>query len=93
MTLFLRKLGLSDYYIIKIFALVGDAAIGLTEDDPYWLLDEFQGMRFDTADKIADTMGIAKNSPFRIRAAVRHGLALYVNRGNTFVPAREFSSR
>ena len=47
-------------------------------------------MRFDTADKIADTMGIAKNSPFRIRAAVRHGLALYVNRGNTFVPAREF---
>ncbi len=89
-TLFLRKLGLSDYYIIKIFALVGDAAIGLTEDDPYWLLDEFQGMRFDTADKIADTMGIAKNSPFRIRAAVRHGLALYVNRGNTFVPAREF---
>ena len=90
MTLFLRKLGLSDYYIIKIFALVGDAAIGLTEDDPYWLLDEFQGMRFDTADKIADTMGIAKNSPFRIRAAVRHGLALYVNRGNTFVPAREF---
>lgn len=89
-TSFLRNLGLSDYYIIKIFALVGDAAIGLTEDDPYWLLEEFQGMRFETADKIADAMEIEKDSPLRIRAAVRHGLALYVSRGNTFVPAQEF---
>ncbi len=86
----MRNLGLSDYYIIKIFALVGDAAIGLTEDDPYWLLEEFQGMRFETADKIADAMEIEKDSPLRIRAAVRHGLALYVSRGNTFVPAQEF---
>ena len=88
--LFLRSLGLSNYYIIKIYALVGDAAIALTEDDPYWLLDEFAGMRFETADKIAKILGVEEDSPFRIRAAVKHGLALYVNRGNTFVPAAEF---
>lgn len=50
-TLFLRGLGFSDYYIIKIFALVGEAAIALTEDNPYWLLDEFPAMKFDKADK------------------------------------------
>ena len=32
MTLFLRGLGFSNYYIIKIFNLVGDAAIALTEE-------------------------------------------------------------
>lgn len=89
-TLFLRELGLSNYYIIKMFALVGDAAIGLTEDDPYWLLDEFPGMRFETADKIAAAMGIEENSPYRIKAAVKHGLAMHVRRGNTFVPEKEF---
>ena len=83
-TLFLRELGLSNYYIIKIFALVGDAAIGLTEDDPYWLLDEFPGMRFNTRSSVEE------NSPYRIKAAVKHGLALHVSRGNTFVPEKEF---
>ena len=46
-TLFLRNLGFSNYYIIKIYALVGDAAVALTQDNPYWLLDEFPRMRFD----------------------------------------------
>lgn len=89
-TLFLRKLGFSNYFIIKIFALVGDAAIALTEDNPYWLLDEFSGMKFDTADKAASLMGVKQDSFFRIEAAVKHGLSAYVSRGHTFVLAREF---
>lgn len=89
-TLFLRKLGFSNYYIIKIFSLVGDAAVALTEDNPYWLLDEFQGMRFETADKAAEALGVEKNSFFRIEAAIKHGLSAYIGRGHTFAPAREF---
>ena len=87
--LFLRQLGFSNYYIIKIFALVGDAAIALTEDNPYWLLDEFPYMKFETADKAAFSVGVERNSFFRIEAAIKHGLSSYINRGNTFVPARE----
>lgn len=89
-TLFLRKLGFSNYYIIKIFALVGDAAIALTEDDPYWLLEEFPAMKFALADKAAFAMGVEKDSLFRIRAGIKHGLASYISRGHTFVPARDF---
>lgn len=88
--LFLRQLGFSNYYIIKIFALVGDAAIALTEDNPYWLLDEFPNMKFETADKAAFSVGVERNSFFRIEAAIKHGLSSYINRGHTFVPAREF---
>lgn len=89
-TLFLRKLGFSNYFIIKIFALVGDAAIGLTEDNPYWLLDEFPKMRFDTTDKAAYSLGMERDNIFRIEAAIKHGLSSYMSRGHTFVLAREF---
>ncbi|MBS6800084.1 MAG: AAA family ATPase [Firmicutes bacterium] len=92
-TLFLRGLGFSDYYIIKIFALVGEAAIALTEDNPYWLLDEFPAMKFDKADKAAKAMGIEEDSSYRIEAAIRHGLSVYVAGGNTFVAAREFCAQ
>ena len=51
--MFLRNLGFTNYYIIKIFDLVGDAAIGLTEDNPYWLLEEFPRMGFEKVDQKA----------------------------------------
>lgn len=92
-TLFLRNLGFSNYYIIKIFALVGDAAIGLTEDNPYWLLEEFPMMRFARADEAANIIGLEKDSLYRIQAAIKHGLSSYIGRGHTFVPAREFCSQ
>ena len=92
-TLFLRKLGLSNYYIIKIYALVGDAAIALTEDNPYWLLEEFPSMRFAKVDEVASAVGVEKNSFYRIQAAIKHGLAAYISNGHTFVPAREFCTQ
>ncbi len=92
-TLFLRKLGLSDYYIIKIFSLVGDAAIALTEDNPYWLLEEFPAMRFAKVDEVASALGVEKDSFYRLQAAIKHGLAAYISNGHTFVPAREFCTQ
>lgn len=89
-TLFLRKLGFSNYYIIKIFALVGDAAIALTEDNPYWLLEEFPAMRFAKVDEAAAILGMEGDNPYRIKAAITHGMAGYISNGHTFVPAREF---
>lgn len=70
--------------------MVGDAAVALTQDNPYWLLDEFPRMRFDAADRAAYLMGMEKDSFFRIEAAIKHRLSAHINRGHTFVPAREF---
>ena len=92
-TLFLRNLGLSDYYIIKIYALVGDAAIALTEDNPYWLLEEFPAMRFAKVDEVATALGMQKDSFYRLEAAIKHGMAAYISNGHTFVPAREFCTQ
>lgn len=90
-TLFLRGLGFSNYYIIKIYALVGEAAIALTEDNPYWLLDEFPNMRFATVDKAAESLGLAGDSVFRLEAAIKHNLAAYTGRGHTYAPVQELA--
>ena len=88
-TLFLRNLGFTNYYIIKIFDLVGDAAIGLTEDNPYWLLEEFPRMGFEKVDQVARKLGVSPDSHGRLEAAVSYGLRAYSAEGHTFAPLDE----
>ena len=92
-TLFLRGLGFSNYYIIKIFNLVGEAAIALTEDNPYWLLDEFSHMGFKKIDEAAEKLGIEKDSEYRIQSGIRFGLRSYVAEGHSFAPVNELCER
>ena len=92
-TWFLRELGLSDYYIIKIYALVGNNAVGMTKTDPYWLLDEFSRMGFKNVDGMAQKLGIGQNDPRRLKACVRFALASYVSEGHTFAPLEELRDR
>lgn len=87
-TLFLRELGFSNYYIIKIFDLVGEAAIALTEDNPYWLLDEFSHMGFNKIDAAAAKLGVSRESEYRICSGIRYGLATYTANGHTYAPLK-----
>ena len=89
-TWFLRNLGFSNYYIIKIYDLIGDAAIGLTEDNPYWLLEEFPRLGFDRVDGVARKLGVSPDSHLRLEAAVAYGLRSYASEGHAFAPLDEF---
>ena len=88
-TLFLRNLGFSNYYIIKIFDLVGESAIALTEDNPYWLLDEFPRMGFHKVDEAAEKLGVSRESEYRIESGIRFGLKSYVAEGHSFAPVQQ----
>ena len=88
-TLFLRDLGFSDYYIIKIFDLVGEAAISLTEDNPYWLLDEFPRMGFHRIDEAANRLGVSRDSEYRISSGIRFCMCGYISEGHSFAPMEE----
>ena len=92
-TLFLRNLGFSNYYIIKIFNLVGEAAVALTEDNPYWLLDEFSHMGFKKIDEAAEKLGVEKDSEYRVQSGIRFGLRSYVAEGHSFAPVSELCDR
>lgn len=92
-TLFLRSLGFSNYYIIKIFDLVGESAVTLTEDNPYWLLDEFPHMGFARVDEAARTLGIDEDNRYRIEAAVALCMRYYTGEGHTFAPYKELCEK
>ena len=92
-TLFLRGLGFSNYYIIKIFNLVGEAAVALTEDNPYWLLDEFSHMGFKKIDEAAEKLGVSKDSEYRVQSGIRFGLRSYVAEGHSYAPVSELCEK
>ena len=91
-TLFLRSLGLSNYYIIKIFDFAGDGAIGLTEDNPYWLLEEFPRMGFAKVDAMAKSLGFSSENRYRVEAAVAIIMKKYASEGHTYALYRDLCS-
>ena len=89
--LFFRSLGFSNYYIIKIYDLVGDAAIALTQDNAFWLLEEFPRLGFAQADETAQRLGMEQDSPYRVQAAVEYAMHAYLAEGHAFAPMEELS--
>jgi len=83
-TLFLRSIGLSNYYIVKIFDLVGESAIGLTEDNPYWLLEEFPRMGFAKVDAVAKSLGFGDENRYRVEAGIAILMKKYASEGHSF---------
>ncbi|MCI8608779.1 MAG: AAA family ATPase [Firmicutes bacterium] len=88
-TLFFRRLGFSNYYIIKIFNLVGEASVALTEDNPYWLLEEFPRMGFHKVDEAACQLGVSRESEYRIGSGIRFCLRSYAAEGHSYAPVGE----
>lgn len=73
--MFLQSHGISTLFAVRIFKEYGDNAIGYVTDDPYRLANDFYGIGFFSADKVALSIGLEKDSPRRVMAAVKHVLA------------------
>ena len=72
---------------IKIFNFYGDKTETILKNNPYRMTEEVDGIGFLTADKIAQNMGIAPTSAFRIRAGLFHVLRENSEKnGNTYIP-------
>ena len=77
---------------VKIYnAYKGNVQRVLTKN-PYKLIDDIDGIGFATADKIAQSMGIASDSEFRIRAGVVYYLKESAEKlGNTFLYTKDLN--
>jgi len=73
--LFLQGHGISTLFAVRIFKKYGQRAIAIVNENPYRLANDFYGIGFFSADKVALSLGIEKNAPVRIFAAIRHILA------------------
>ncbi len=65
--------GITPNLLIRIYNHFENDAVKVVSDDPY-RLTEVRGIGFKTADRLAMAMGMAPDSPNRIRAAVVHVL-------------------
>lgn len=87
--LFLQAHGISVAQAVKIYKRYGDAAVAILRDNPYRLAEDIVGIAFRTADKIAMSLGIARDSPKRAQAGLFYTLERAATEGHVFLPQPE----
>ncbi len=84
--LFLQGHGVTSAYAVKIFKAYGQAAIATVRANPYRLARDIYGIGFKTADRIAQNLGIPKDSPLRAQAGIIHALHALADEGHVYAP-------
>jgi exodeoxyribonuclease V alpha subunit len=92
MMVFLQGIGVSLGYALKIYRAYQQDAITVVKENPYRLADEILGIGFKIADQIAQNMGIATDSPYRIRCGIRYQLNEMSNDGHVYALEPEFTA-
>lgn len=91
--LFLQTYGITTTYAIKIYKIYGANTIPLIKENPYRLAREVTGIGFKTADRIARSMGIEHDSPYRVAAGTQYVLSQAASDGHTYLPKEELIRR
>ena len=90
--LFLQQYDIGPSLSIKIFDKYGENVQSILSKNPYRLVDEIEGIGFRTADRIAMSLGLDKDSPFRTAAGIRFLLNEAQNSsGHCFLPREELT--
>jgi len=84
--IFLQNYGITLAYVIKIYKKYKSQTITKIKENPYRLADDIVGIGFKIADRLAQNMGIAIDSPNRIKAGVKYTLNQASNNGHVYLP-------
>jgi exodeoxyribonuclease V alpha subunit len=87
--IFLQSHNVSTSHAVRIFKTYGDASIDVVRSDPYRLARDIHGIGFLTADKIAKELGMAQDSPQRVRAGITYTLSQMADDGHVYAPRGE----
>ncbi len=77
--------GIGQGMVNKIYGKYGQDSVRVVKENPYLLSDELWGVGFKKADAIAQTVGIAPNSPYRVEAALNYLLAEAGSEGHVYL--------
>src|SRR2546428_2664469 len=84
--LFLHSHGVSTSRAVRIFKTYGERAIETVRNNPYVLAKDIHGIGFATADRIAQKVGIPRDSLNRARAGIDHVLLEATSDGHCALP-------
>jgi len=85
--IFLQGVGVSTSLAVRIYKKYGDESISVVRSEPYRLASDVWGIGFKTADAIAAAVGIARDSPERIKAGLAYTLSEAADDGHCYLPA------
>jgi exodeoxyribonuclease V alpha subunit len=85
--------GIGQGMVAKIYGKYGQDAVKMVKENPYILADELWGVGFKKADFIAQTVGIAPNSPYRVEAALNYTLSEAGNEGHVYLQPNDIVRR
>ena len=83
---FLQNYGISQSLCTKIYRNYGEQSIAKIKENPYRLVKDIWGIGFLTADKIAQNMGIEKDSIRRAKEGTAHVLNTQSEKGHVYCP-------
>ena len=89
---FLHSHGVSTSRAFRIFKTYGDNAVEIVREDPYRLARDIWGIGFKSADQIASSLGIARDSLLRARAGVEYTLQELTNDGHCSYPREQLQA-
>jgi exodeoxyribonuclease V alpha subunit len=90
---FLQSHGVSTAYAIRIYKKYGARAISAVRDNPYQLAEDIFGIGFLSADRIAQSLGIDRNSDKRCEAGVSFALEMLAEEGHVYAPRSALADR
>ena len=91
--MFLQSHGISTLFAVRIYKEYGDHAIPYVTEDPYRLSNDFYGIGFFSADKVALSIGLDIDSPERIVAGIKHVLAASRDFGHCYLTASQIKTQ
>jgi exodeoxyribonuclease V alpha subunit len=83
---FLQSHGVGTARAVRIYKTYGERALELVRANPYRLAADVWGFGFQTADELAQRLGIDRASPLRARAALRYVLQQLSTEGHVGYP-------
>lgn len=87
--LFLHSLGLGSALCYRVIEKMGAETEERVRENPYAMIREVKGVGFRIADRVAKKMGIAEDSPFRIKSFLLFLLEEALQDGHTFLTPEE----
>jgi exodeoxyribonuclease V alpha subunit len=83
---FLQSHGVGTARAVRIYKTYGEQAIDLVRENPYRLATDIWGVGFQSADQLAQRLGVDRSSPLRARAALRYVLQELSSEGHCGFP-------
>ncbi len=87
--MFFQRYGIGTNLAVKVYKKYGGSAVDVVESNPYRLVEDITGIGFRTADQIAQSLGLPKDSYNRICAGLLHLLSEGYQNGHVFLPEEQ----